>query len=107
MAITSVSQEMTQCRSAQPNTHYSFGFRFKGTGAFCAMIFYGDDHCSIPSATSNITYTTPGSDGTVWIQGGASADSTSDAGSVILDCNGQGGSGHYDQLYLSHTSQTF
>jgi len=109
--LSSVGHEVKQCRPASPSTLYSFGFRFKGTGpgetptAFCAMIFYAGTGCTTPSATSNITYVTPG--GTNWVQGAASATSPPDTGSVIVDCVGQYGFGYYDQLYLSSTNATF
>ena len=111
--LDDLAHEVKQCQPAAPNTLYSFGFRFKGTGpgdlpaAFCAMIFYSGTGCATPSATSNITYVQPVSDKTTWVQGSGSAISPPDTGSVILNCSGQGGFGYYDQLYVSSTNATF
>jgi hypothetical protein len=111
--IETLAHEITQCRPASPDTFYSFGFRFRGTGpgsepsSFCAMIFYKGSGCSTSSATSNIVTVTALGNLTSWVQGTGTGQSPPDAGSVIIDCAGQGGFGYYDQFYLSTTNATF
>lgn len=111
--LNSVGHEVKQCRPASPNTLYSMGLKFKGTGpgdtpgALCMMQFYAGADCTTPSATSNSTFITPGGTTTSWVQGAASATSPPDAGSVLLICVGQYGFGYHDQFYFSSTNATF
>jgi hypothetical protein len=112
--LETLAHEVKQCRPATANTFYSFGFRFRATASgdepsssFCAMIFYKGSGCSTSSATSNITLITALGSLTSWVQGSGSAQSTADAGSVLIDCAGQGGFGYYDQFYLSTISATY
>jgi hypothetical protein len=111
--LENLGHEIKQCLSAEPDTLYSFGFRFLGTGpgdlpsAFCAMIFYKGTGCTTASDTSNITSVQPVSDKTSWVQGSGSGRSPEDTGSVILICSGSAGFGYYDQLFLSSTNATF
>lgn len=111
--LETLAHEVKQCRPASPDTFYSFGFRFRGTGpgtepsSFCAMIFYKGSSCSTASATSNIVTVTALGNLTTWVQGTGTAQSPLDAGSVLIDCSGQGGFGYYDQFFLSSTNATF
>jgi hypothetical protein len=111
--METLAHEVSQCRPATPNTFYSFGFRFLGTGpsdsptSFCALIFYKGSGCTTSSATSNIMLIQALGDPPRWVQGSGTTQSPGDAGSVLVTCSGQGGFGYYDNFYLSTESATF
>jgi len=107
--------ELHQCQNTVNSGPVYFGFLFKPDGAggsfggwgYCGITFYSTFNCMTESTTPGIAVEgTPPSGGGAWGAGVGSATATSDVLSVSISCSAPGGSGWYDDIYLTMAPNT-
>lgn len=109
--LDNIVHEIEQCRPANGDTLYYFGYLFKGAGSspstYCGWAFYAETGCS--GSADPESQQTIAADGntTSWMEISTTLRSPADARSVGVWCVGFGGFGYYDQFYLSATNATY
>jgi len=107
--------ELHQCTNSVNSGTVYFGFLFKPDGAggsfggwgYCGITFYSDFNCNTESTTPGIAVEgMPPSGGGSWGYGLGSGNATSDVRSASISCNAPGGSGSYDDIYLTMVPNT-
>lgn len=106
MSVSSLVGAFSQCQFVGFGAvRYYFGFLFKGTGyGACSLDFFGDTGCTMPLTTTTSGYVANDPAGSAWGAATSHADATADVNSIRISCSAPGGSGYYDDLYVTTSS---
>jgi hypothetical protein len=103
---------VSQCINSgfEPNTKYIFGLRSRAAAAsmpnqYCTLAVYSGSSCEPNSLFDFSSTGITGSDGTNWVVGMSRGLSVPSGGSFEVQCDGEGGAGYFDQLFLSPATQ--